>query len=80
MAGGADGIAVTKATVTMNSEVDLKQLKKELNDFLDDYAAAKRAFPRVARPMDMHGLRLIAFVQDDTTHEILQAVQVNVTE
>jgi hypothetical protein len=30
--------------------------------------------------MDMHGLRVIAFVQDDTTHEILQAVQVNVTE
>jgi hypothetical protein len=80
MPGGADGVAVTKATMTMNSEVDLKQLKKELNDFLDDYAAAKRAFPRVARPMDMHGLRLIAFVQDDTTHEILQAVQVNVTE
>jgi hypothetical protein len=78
MPGGADGMTVSKgpAKVTVN----LHDLRKDLNAFLDDYAATQRAFPRVARPMDLEGLRVIAFVQDDATHEILQAAQVNVTE
>ena len=49
-------------------------------DYLDDYAATKRPFPRIARPMAMDNLRVVAFVQDDATKEIFQAVQVDVTQ
>lgn len=80
MPGGPDGVAIEKATLSTKNEVDLGQLRKTLTSYLDDYAATKRPFPRADRPMDLTGLRLVAFVQDDATHEVLQAIQVEVTE
>jgi hypothetical protein len=80
MPGGAEGVSVTKETLTAKHEVDLGDLRKQLNTYLDDYAANVRPFPRLGRPLDLGHLRLIAFVQDDATHEVLQAVQVEVKE
>jgi hypothetical protein len=80
MPGGVDGVALTKKKISSTNEVDLAALRKGLNGYLDDYAATVRPFPRPNRPMDFHGLRVIAFVQDDATREILQAVQVAVNE
>ncbi len=78
--GGVDGVAVTKKRFSATAEVDLSTLRKGLTDYLDTYAANERPFLRVDRPMDFHGLRVIAFVQDDKTREILQAVQTEVNE
>jgi hypothetical protein len=80
MAGGPDGFAVTTPNFSKTAEVNLVSLRKDWNLYLDDYAANKRAFPREARPLEFNGLRVIAFVQDDSTKEILQAVQVEVHE
>jgi hypothetical protein len=78
--GGVEGAPVMGPAFSAKNEVDLGDLRKELTSYLDNYASTKRAFPQPERPLDMHGLRVIAFVQDDATHEILQAVQVNVAE
>jgi hypothetical protein len=80
MPGGPDGVAIPDKTFKNRTEFDLAKLRKTLTSYLDDYAKNEQAFPRPDRPMDLHGLRLIAFVQDDATREILQAVQVDVTE
>jgi hypothetical protein len=80
MPGGAAGVSITKETLAAKHEVDLGDLRKHLNTYLDEYAANMRPFPRLARPLDLGHLRLIAFVQDDETHEILQAIQVDVKE
>jgi hypothetical protein len=74
--GGTAGVAIMKADTSVKAEVDLLELRKQLVGYLDTYAATTRPFPQVARPLDLQQLCVIAFVQDDVTHEILQAVQV----
>jgi hypothetical protein len=76
--GGADGVALTKSSGKQSGSVDLKKLRQELNLFLDDYANKKKPFPSDQRPMDLAKLRVIAFVQNDATREVLQAVEVKV--
>jgi hypothetical protein len=63
----------------VTAAVELPELRKTLTGYLDNFVATKTPFPRLIRPMELHDLRVIALVQDDTTHEILQAIQVNVT-
>jgi hypothetical protein len=76
--GGVEGVAVKEAALRHTASIDLNDLRKELNAYLDDYAANKRPFPRPDRPMRFDHLRVIALVQDDATGEILQAAQVEV--
>ena len=80
MPGGAAGVAVMNPAMAVNHEVNLKDLRKQLTGYLDNYQETMRPFPQVSRPLDFHGLRVIAFVQDDSTKEILQAVQVDVVQ
>ena len=49
-----------------------------LAKYLDKFAAEESPFPHPERPLAMKNLKLIAFVQNDTTREILHAVQVDV--
>lgn len=79
MPGGVEGKAVMEKNMQIEAAVDVPELRKSLTSYLDDFVAAKGPFPRLIRPLQMHDLHLIALVQDDTTHEILQAVQVEVT-
>ena len=65
-------------TASVRADLDVAELRKKLIGYLDNYAATQRPFAQVSRPLDLEHLRVIAFVQDDTTHEILQATQVNV--
>jgi hypothetical protein len=80
MPGGADGVAVMNPTLSVYNSVDLKNLRKQLISYLDNYQETMRPFPQPGRPLDFHGLRVIAFVQDDSTKEILQATQVEVVQ
>src|SRR5205814_2318568 len=78
--GGVDGVAVKEAQLKHTVGIDLNDLRKQLNTYLDDYAAnnPKRPFPNANRPMRFNDLRVIALVQDDATGEILQAAQAEV--
>jgi hypothetical protein len=80
MIGGAAGFALEAKESKHNAVVDLDVLRKSLTGYLDDYNANWRAFPNSERPLDLANLRLIALVQDDATHEILQAKLVEVIE
>jgi hypothetical protein len=77
--GGAAGFAAMNPTASVQADLDVFDLRKKLISYLDNYAATQRPFAQVSRPLDLEHLRVIAFVQDDTTHEILQATQVDVT-
>jgi hypothetical protein len=74
--GGADGVALTKSSGKQSASVDLKKLRQELNLYLDNYANKKKPFPSDQRPMDLAKLRVVAFLQNDATREVLQAVEV----
>jgi hypothetical protein len=78
MPGGPEGVAVEDKQFRHTATVDLTELRKRLNKYLDDYAANTRPFPKPDRPMDLKDLRVIAFIQNDKTGAILQATQIEV--
>jgi RNA polymerase sigma factor (sigma-70 family) len=77
--GGTEGFALKEKESKHAATVDLDVLRKSLNGYLDNFNN-QRPFPNSDRPLDLANLHLIALVQDDQTHEILQAVQVDVVE
>src|SRR5262245_9130138 len=78
MPGGAAGIELTEKPLKKSFDLDLAELRKSLNKYLDQYAEKERPFPYSERPMDMKHLKVIALVQDDSTAEILTAAEFNV--
>jgi len=79
MPGGADGVAFKELKEGKHTaRVNLAELRKERTKYLDDFVAREGPFPSSERPLAFKDLRLVAFVQDDKTHEILQATQVEV--
>jgi hypothetical protein len=78
--GGPAGMALKEKTGKQTAEVDLDDLRKSLKKYLDDYAEKEDAFPNKERPMELKKLRVIAFVQNDQTREVYQAVQVEVKD
>jgi hypothetical protein len=76
--GGIAGASLKDAASKHNVSIDLGALRGQLTKYLDNYETNFRPFANPARPLALQHLRVIAFVQDDATHEILQAVQVDV--
>jgi hypothetical protein len=77
MPGGEAGTVVKDKTLKKTFTVDVDELRKSLKDYLDNYAK-KRPFPDKSRPMEMKKLVVVAFVQNDKTGEVMQAVQAEV--
>jgi len=78
--GGAAGLALTKNNVDHAVNIDLGELRATLNKYLDDFAKNESPFPDAQRPMRLRDLHLVAFVQQDDTYEVLQAINVPVVE
>jgi hypothetical protein len=77
--GGADGIAVSKKTLTHKETVDVAAVRKKLTDYLTEHAKKDPGLS-TERPLGLDKLKLVAFIQDDSNKKILQAVQVAVSE
>jgi len=76
--GGVEGMTLKDAASVHKTSIKLGELRTSLTKYLDDFEANVREFANPARPMAMEHLRVIAFVQDDESRQILQAVQVDV--
>ena len=78
--GGVNGTAVKTKEFKHTASVDVEELKKGLTKYLDDFAKANKEtpFPNAQRPMELKNLKVVAFLQNDKTKEVLQAVQVDV--
>jgi hypothetical protein len=75
--GGAEGLALKEKTGKQTAVVDLDELRKKLGKYLDD-VAKEEPFSSKDRPLDLKRLRVVAFVQDDQTREVLQVVEIPV--
>ncbi len=75
---GAEGVAIKDKAFKQTTSVDLAGVRKNLTKYLDDFAENTRPFPKPDRPMDMKSLKVIVFVQNDDTKEIVQAAQLEV--
>ncbi|OWK45447.1 hypothetical protein [Fimbriiglobus ruber] len=79
MPGGVKGVALTKKSQEHTVTFDPAAERARLTQYLDAFTATEKIeFPHPGRPMDLADLKLVAFVQNDATGEILQAVQVDV--
>jgi len=76
--GGVEGKSLMVPASKHTASIDVAELRGSLNKYLTEFEATGRSFANPARPLDMENLRVIAFIQDEMTHEILQAVQVEV--
>jgi len=79
MPGGAAGFPLKDKAGKQTAAIDLDELRKQLTSYLDEAAKDLGEFPSKDRPMDLKKLKVVAYVQNDATKEILQAVQVDVT-
>jgi hypothetical protein len=76
MPGGLKGFALTKKEHEQAVTVNTDDLRKELTKYLVEFTK-EAEFPRSERPLALKNLKLIAFVQDDATGEVLNAVQID---
>jgi hypothetical protein len=76
--GGAAGFALKEKTAKQTATVDLKALRAKLTKYLDDYAKEEE-FPSKDRPLALKDLRVVAFVQNDQTKEVIEAAEVKVS-
>lgn len=78
--GGAKGRPVAAGDSTQTATVNVAELRLNLNKYLDDLVQNGALFVNPQRPMRFRDLHVVAFVQNDETREILQAVETKVQE
>jgi hypothetical protein len=75
MPGGPQGVEIKDGKLHYHGTVDLKSLRQELNDqLIADEEKQKAKFS--SKPLELTHLRLVAFVQNDESHEIYQSKMV----
>jgi hypothetical protein len=81
MPGGPKGFPLPKATAEQTVTLKLDEVRAANNKALDELVAEARKqgsdFSFSARPMDLRNLKVVAFVQNDETNEVLQAIQLD---
>ncbi len=78
MVGGPGGVEPEDGKLSIKKSIPLAELKSSLNDYLKKYEESEGIdFP--AKPLDLKRLHVIAFVQNDESHEILQTNAIGVT-
>jgi hypothetical protein len=76
MPGGIKGFPLTKKEQQETVTINVEDLRKTLAKYLEDFAKEQGEFARSERPLALTNLKLIAFIQNDETKEILNAAQV----
>jgi hypothetical protein len=79
MPGGPDGVSLKEGDSSHQVTVDLADLRERAHRYLDDYATQRKVLPALYRPLELERLHIIAFVQDDSSSEILIGAMAEVT-
>lgn len=77
MPGGLKGFALTKKEQEQVVVINADEIRKELAKSLAEFEKEQGEFPRPERPLALKNLKVVAFVQDDATNEVLNAVQID---
>jgi len=78
-AGGVAGFPLTQKDSEHAVVVDLEELRRNLTTYLDK-TGKEEPFLDSQRPMRLRNLNVVAFIQNDATQEVLQAVQAPVAD
>ena len=71
MIGGDRGFAATEGKLAWQGTVDVNEIRDSLHAYLTKYEE-NFGIEFSSMPLDLESLSLIAFVQDDTTHKVLE--------
>jgi hypothetical protein len=75
MPGGAAGVELRAGKLHYEGKIDLKAIKRQLDDYLRAFEEAqKTTFP--VKPLNLSHLHLVAFVQNDQTKEVYQVATI----
>ncbi|HET6325272.1 MAG TPA: hypothetical protein VFG04_11405 [Planctomycetaceae bacterium] len=75
MLGGPGGAELRAGKLHYDGKVDLKTIKRQLDDYLRAYEEANKTnFP--VKPLNLSHLHLVAFVQNDQTKEVYQVATI----
>jgi hypothetical protein len=77
--GGVEGFALLETTAKKKVSFSITELKKTLGDYLDK-SAKQQPFLDDERPLNLKNLKVVAFIQDDKSKEVYQAIQMDVPE
>jgi hypothetical protein len=69
---GGKGFPLTKATHEQVVSVDIEAIRTGLAKYLED-ASQELEFSRSDRPLALKNLKLIAYIQNDSTGDVLAA-------
>src|SRR5262249_54149965 len=72
---GGKGIVLKQKTAEHTVTVNADEIRDNIAKYLDD-AAKDAEGPRGDRPLALKNLKLVAFIQNDSTGEVLNAAQV----
>ena len=78
--GGVEGVALKKTEGEESFTVEIPKLREKLKGYLDGFEKENGPFPGGLKPLDLKNLKLVVLIQNDKTHEILQAVQADLPE
>ncbi len=73
--GGVEGMSLPNGTAVREASVSLAGVRKSLGEYLDGLRV-----PEEGRPIALDRLKVVGFVQDDRTKEVLQAAETDVPE
>jgi hypothetical protein len=76
---GVDGTQMRAKAGTKAITADVAEIRTKLADYLKKQNEIQ-AFPHPDRPLDLKKLSIVAFVQNDETGEVFNAIQVDVKE
>src|SRR5712691_4515534 len=77
MLGGPEGTAAKDGKLAISESIPLADLRASLAEYLKKYEDGENYdFP--AKPLDLRKLHIVAFVQNDESHEVLQTNTVSV--
>jgi len=74
---GVDGKEIKEGEGTHDFRVDIAKLRENLAAYLVKQEKENGPFPVLKKPLDLKKLKIVAFIQNDKTREILQAAQVD---
>jgi hypothetical protein len=75
--GGTDGLVLKEKSVTPpDFKVKLSELSKSLNSYVAG-VSKKEKVDFGDLPLDLKNLKVVAFIQDDLLHEVLQVAQIS---
>jgi hypothetical protein len=74
MPGGPKGFPLTKKQTDQAVTVNPDEIRAELSKYLTEFAA-KAEFAKTSRPLELKNMKVVAFVQNDGTGDVLNAAQ-----